>query len=256
MSMALLNIKEISIKLIFTIWVLLLLIIPLTAQAKVRTVYVNDKKMEKIFLNMGKSTILRFREKPKKVVIGNQNYFQVEFIDSDITIQPQGIATTNMFAYCENNTYGFILNVSNSGKYDDLINVRWRPKTSFHFSQKRKPQKRIVTNKKISKDLKLEGIKIKIDKISYDEKRNFHIIDTFIENLDIKAFIIKNLRIALTRKKKDLEKKFIVFEKEVLKTKEKAKIRVFVRLKIKKGFTLKFSLNDKNVSTIISRRKL
>ena len=48
--------------------------------AKIRKVFVNADKMETIKLSMGKSTVLRFLEKPKKVVVGNKNYFNIEFI--------------------------------------------------------------------------------------------------------------------------------------------------------------------------------
>ena len=70
-------------------WVLLC--VSLTSLASgIRTVQVNAKKMQLIYLKMGRATVLRFTAKPKKVVIGNQNYFSVEFIDNDLTIQPQG----------------------------------------------------------------------------------------------------------------------------------------------------------------------
>ena len=53
---------------------------------KIRTIEVSSKRMESIYLKLGQSTVLRFRETPKKVVVGNQNYFSVEFIGNDITI--------------------------------------------------------------------------------------------------------------------------------------------------------------------------
>jgi len=71
-------------------------------------------------------TVLRFLEKPKKVVVGNQNYFNVEFIDKDITIQPQGKVTTNIFIYCDDRTYGLLLKVTNGSHYDDLVRIKWK----------------------------------------------------------------------------------------------------------------------------------
>ena len=72
------------------IWISILLCVPVVARAGgIRTVQVNDKKMQRIYLKMGRATVLRFTSKPKKVVIGNQNYYAVEFIDNDLTIQPQ-----------------------------------------------------------------------------------------------------------------------------------------------------------------------
>ena len=62
-------------------------ILPLIVFAgRVRTLYVNDKKMEKIFLSPGKSTILHFLEKPEKFIVGNLNYINIEFTGNDITL--------------------------------------------------------------------------------------------------------------------------------------------------------------------------
>src|ERR1700722_11348359 len=90
----------------------------------VRTVGINNGAMAPIYLKMGKSTVLRFIEKPKKVVIGNQNYYGLEFIENDVAIQPLGAVGTNLFVYTENHTYGFLLTPGE--RYDDLVFVRWR----------------------------------------------------------------------------------------------------------------------------------
>ncbi len=118
----------------------------------IRTLEMNDEKMKSIYLKMGQSTILRFHERPKKVVIGNQNYFQIEFIGNDVTIQPQGPMSTNLFVYGKYHTYGFILRVLSSGsKYDDLVKVRWRSsRSNAVYRKSRRSQKngqRKVTNK-------------------------------------------------------------------------------------------------------------
>ena len=41
----------------------------------VRTIQVKPNTIEPIYLSMGKSTVLRFREHPRKIVIGNPVYF-------------------------------------------------------------------------------------------------------------------------------------------------------------------------------------
>src|SRR5688572_1194457 len=83
---------------------------------QVRTLYTNDRMMRTVYLAMGRSTILRFDEKPKTAVIGNQNYFNVEYIGNDLTIQPQGIVATNLFVYTESQTYGLILKVGQDSR--------------------------------------------------------------------------------------------------------------------------------------------
>ena len=94
----------------------------------IRTVQVNDTKMQPINLKMGRASVLRFFDKPTKVVIGNQNYYSIEFVANDLTIQPLGDVETNLFVYTLYHTYGFILRVCHSCRYDDLLYVRWKPK--------------------------------------------------------------------------------------------------------------------------------
>ena len=117
------------------------LFLSLQAQASgIRTVHVNDKKMQVVYLKMGMATVLRFTAKPKKVVIGNQNYFTVEFIDNDLTIQPIGKAETNLFVYTPYRTYGFILRVCSSCRSDDLVFVRW--KSNYQYMSKKTKKER------------------------------------------------------------------------------------------------------------------
>jgi hypothetical protein len=87
---------------------------------------------------MGRSTILRFDEKPKTVVIGNQNYFSVAYIGSDLSIQPLGVTTTNIFVYTESQTFSLILKVGPISAYDDLVNIKWKPGYMSVSSNKKK----------------------------------------------------------------------------------------------------------------------
>ena len=94
---------------------------------RVRTLKMNDKKMERVNLSLGKSTVLRFKSgRPQKIVVGNKNYYQIEFIGNDVTIQPLAVIPTNLFVYTEYQVYGFLLTTKKFGFYDDLVNVKWR----------------------------------------------------------------------------------------------------------------------------------
>lgn len=95
------------------------------SEAAVRSVEATDQAITPVYLSLGRSTVLRFREKPRKVVVGNQNYFNIEFIDNDLAIQPTGLVATNLFVYGESHNYGFNLRVSSTGTGDDLIHVAW-----------------------------------------------------------------------------------------------------------------------------------
>ena len=81
----------------------------LAIAGKVRALRATDNEMIPIHLKVGRSTVIRFREKPQKVVVGNQNYFSIEFIGKDVSIQPQAMVTSNLFVYGKTRVYGFIL---------------------------------------------------------------------------------------------------------------------------------------------------
>ena len=95
---------------------------------KVKSLRATDNEMAPIHLKMGRSTVIRFREKPQKVIVGNQNYFSIEFVGNDVTIQPQAMVTSNLFVYGKYRVYGFLLKVG-SGDYDDLVKASWKSKS-------------------------------------------------------------------------------------------------------------------------------
>ena len=95
-----------------------------SSPAVVRTLFMDAGRMESVRPAMGRSTVLRFPEKPDRVIVGNQNYYKIEFTGDDLTIQPQGTVPTNLFVYTEGKVYGFILSPVEGGGYDDLVVVR------------------------------------------------------------------------------------------------------------------------------------
>ncbi len=92
--------------------------------AGVRTLLMNDTEMEVIRLVLGKSTILRFKSQPKKIVLGNQNSYKIDFVNNDLTIQLKRFDSTNLFVYTKKNVYGFLLLPSKTEDYDDIVNIR------------------------------------------------------------------------------------------------------------------------------------
>ena len=154
----------------------------LTLASGIRTVRVNDARMQPINLNMGKASVLRFAEKPKKVVIGNQNYYSIEFIENDLTIQPLGDVETNLFVYTPYHTYGFILRVCHACRYDDLVYVKWKSK--YKPTPKKKVEVKlrlgftsIGLNFNVGKAISIEVIKTIVD-----EDRSLRFVDLQIKN--------------------------------------------------------------------------
>ena len=158
----------------------------------IRTIDVSAKQMKTINLKLGQSTVLRFRETPKKVVVGNQNYFNVEFIGNDITIQPQGPVKTNLFVYGEYHTFGFILKAGNYNQYDDLVNVLWN-------SPRMKRKKRVnLSVKTIKRSIKLKSkLTCYLEKVT-ELKPKFYVLDFRLLNEGKKIISINDVDLFLT----------------------------------------------------------
>ena len=215
----------------------------------IRTVQVNNSKMQLIYLKMGRATVLRFTSKPRKVVIGNQNYYSIEFIDNDLTIQPLGKAETNLFVYTPYRTYGFILRVCSSCRSDDLVFVRWK---SSH-SPVPKPNKAMLGFIPIGLKFSVgRGIFAVIVKTTVSRGKQLRIIDMQLKNSSKTKINIAAARIFATRRGKSLPKQGYVIEKEVLNIGEMTKARLFLSAKEVKSFSVNVVINKRQGKKIVS----
>jgi len=213
---------------------------------QIRSVSVSAKNMQNIYLKLGQSTVLRFTETPKKVVVGNQNYFNIEFIGNDITIQPQGIVKTNLFVYGEYHTFGFILNVGAGSSYDDLVNVSW--KSPIVTSRPREK----LAESKINKTMKLkDGIKCEVESLK-ELKKNFFVIDFNLVNNGKEKIKSKNLDLFLSRSKIKLPKQRLVLAGETIGKDFGIKGRLFFELEKREAFSLHCKSSNEKSKTIIS----
>ncbi len=224
----------------------------------IRTVYVNDSKMQRISLRMGKATVLRFPEKPKKVVIGNQNYHSVEFIDNDVTIQPLGDVSTNLFIYTPYHTYGFLLNVCHSCAYDDLVYVKWKSKFS---PRKRAPRKKVVHAPVGFQSIGLrfsvgKNIEVLVSKTMNDSTRGIRFVDMTIKNTSESTVNTSGLSFFATRASKPLGGQGFVVEKDKLNKEEIGKARLFLPSREQRGFTLNGVMGESKGKVIIWRKYL
>lgn len=211
------------------------------SHAKVRDLYVSANEMGQINLKMGQSTILRFTEKPKKVVIGNQNYFNVEFIDNDVTIQPLGTAKTNLFVYGEYNTYGLILNVDNNSNYDDLVLVKrgWRPAPEANKKAlKQKTKERFLLKKFIGDKLIITS-----EELQFHESLKLYILDLKIENTKKEIINQNDFKFSTSQGNKPYGESKIIFDHK--EGTSKANVRLLLKLPSKNSFTL--IINNQNV---------
>ena len=90
-----------------------------------RTVRMTDKKMEPVFVPVGKTTILSFTTRPTKVILGNQGLFGIEYVEQDLAVSPLKVgAHSNLFVYLEGRRFGFDLRTASSDGGDEIILVR------------------------------------------------------------------------------------------------------------------------------------
>jgi len=101
----------------------------LTAVAKplprkgVKIIHLDDKAIATIRINRN-GTIINFPTKPKKVILGRKQAFDVEYIENDVAIAALSAnASSNLFVYLHGRRYAFRLFVVAQGG-DEIILVR------------------------------------------------------------------------------------------------------------------------------------
>ena len=205
----------------------------------VRTVSTDGAAMVPVNLRLGQSTVLRFQEKPKKVVLGNSNYYSIEFIDNDVAIQPLGVIFTNLFVYGTKNVYGFLLRTNSSDSYDDLVRVTWKDTSSSgpHIPLPISAIKEISRpdlSGVVGKDLAFS-----VTRILRYEKSDFYIVDFVFENKAQTSLKLSSLQVKAVRGKAALPRQDFIMRDSVLKPGKSTMARLLVRLSEKNGgFTI------------------
>jgi hypothetical protein len=223
---------------------------------EIREVSTNDRSIKPIFLALGRSTILKFREKPTNVVVGNKNYYNIEYINNDLTIQPLGAVDTNLFVYtASKRTYALLLKIVHPNQYDDIVHVRWKSPFALVL-KKRKVQK--LSGKQF-RPVVLEfksGLIIVVERFSSLMKEKSYLVQFTIINNSKQEINTGDIKISLTRNNKRLPNQKLLFLNDSLKSNQKTRARSFLGLKIKKGFSINVKFRKEMKKTIISRKYL
>ena len=195
----------------------------------VRTLLMNDKKMEPVRLALGKSTILRFPSPPKQTIVGNQNYYKIEFINNDVTIQPQAQIPSNLFVYTGTQTYGFLLTVQEQGEYDDFVKVSWKnAKVDVEPLEPDYPDVFLGREMRLSFD--------KVFKIQ--TTKEIIVVDMFIQNRTPDGIPSKKITLqAWEGGNKPLQSE-VVFDRDIVTRHQRARVRIFVEDTVKKMFSI------------------
>jgi hypothetical protein len=111
-------------------WLFILTVATIITWAKIvngaesRILRLDDKKIGKIFVSYGKSTILSFPSKPSKVILGNKGAFSLEYIDSDLAVAAlHPTMISNLFVYVQGRRFAFDL-ISRNQNPDEVVIVR------------------------------------------------------------------------------------------------------------------------------------
>jgi hypothetical protein len=220
----------------------------------VRNLTVDEGSMAVIHLAMGRSTVLHFHEKPTKVVAGNQNYFNIEFTGNDLTIQPLGGITSNLFTYGEYHRYGFILRVSGSDGYDDLVDVHWRNSTFIQLRPAPAPAATPQVVHEEKKQASSKKLKVSLSKVFHE--KTFHVIEVIIQDKEGLGIDSKHASFRISQGQKTLAPKEIAFEKERSQSKEPLRVRIFIALPDKKELTIAVNVDDRTAQLSVPRRAL
>lgn len=231
---------------------LIVLFIPISSFAgRVRTLPTSSQEMPVIQLMTGRSTVIRFVSPPKKVIIGNQNYFNIEFIDSDVTLQPLANTASNMFVYGDGFTYGFILKVNNQSDYDDLVFIRSKvPNLAMLPSEKSSALKKSVTKKDLAFSIApLKKSKVGLDGgvFRWNESIKSYYADVFVTLKNQKKIESGDVKIQILLEDKDATKIKPVFESDNLLPNTRNRARIFANVNSSQKIKLKITINKEDM---------
>lgn len=236
----------------------LLFLSSLQSQAgTVRTAYGDGITMLPINLRMGQSTVLRFTEKPKKVILGNSNYYSVEFIDNDLAIQPQGAVTTNLFVYGMTTVYGFILRTNQIAGYDDLVQIDLKGNKIVSTGKSfEKPSLLRLVSRPLLKFNLGKDLKVTLTQIQRFDKRDFYVMDFIFENLSKREVILEKMKIVLNQGKTQLSPQEFILREAKINSGEMTAARLLVSIPASHDLVLSGQFKSAKIKQTLSRRFL
>ena len=226
------------------------------ARNEIREVYTNDRTIKPIYLALGRSTVLKFREKPTNVVVGNKNYYNIEYINNDLTIQPLGAVDTNLFIYTESKrTYALILKIVPANRYDDIVHVRWKSKYRFKRPKRKARKRSQLKIKPATLNLKKQ---VNVDLVTFKAlpQKDSYYLDFLITNKSKKIMKTSKIDIYLTRRNQKLKMQQLFFRKEKINQGEVIQARIFLTLEEEAGFSINAKFNNIIKKKIIGRKYL
>ena len=195
----------------------------------IKTVNLTENEIYPLKLVLGKTTLLRFSEKPLKIIFGNKNYFNIENSETDVAIQPLSRVSTNMFVYTEKQTFGFDVSVCEACRGDDFIKVFPRTERLQELYQQFELDE--LKDRSFKKEIALKDLKITFEKVK--SKSNLILIDFYVtakKSTSSKA-------IKISAEGNDLPKMDVVFQSAII-FKDKIRGRIAIYQNPKRNFDI------------------
>jgi hypothetical protein len=216
-------------------------------KSDVREIFTNDREMKTIHLAMGRSTVLSFTEKPVKVVAGNSNYFNVEFVGNDLTLQPLANVETNLFVYLQSKSkFGFHLKVGSVSKCDDMVYVRFKSDSPALISGDSRLKPKKTLNPFV---IDLGKMELRVNQLFPLGETKAYVLDFVVKNKSSKMLMPKDVKIFISQKDKLVKGQRIVFEKDGFEKQQDVRGRIFFSVNKIEGLQLDASFKG------IKRRK-
>ena len=75
-------------------------------------------------LAQGRTTAISFAVRPEKVVPGNPQALEINFLAHDLALRPLGPNPGNLIVYTKSSRYVILLTLGSESSYDDIVNVQ------------------------------------------------------------------------------------------------------------------------------------
>lgn len=123
------NWKKIAF-LLYPLFITLLLIclclrssIPIAVAGTIRRIEITPDRPVIIRLAQSRTTAVSFSVRPEKVVPGNPDALELNFLGRDLTIRPLGPRPGNLIVYTKSSRYVILLQLSSEAGYDDAVTL-------------------------------------------------------------------------------------------------------------------------------------
>jgi len=90
----------------------------------IRIVAISPEHPLTVRLAQGHTTAISFAVRPEKVVPGNPQAIEINFLTRDLTIRPLAPHPGNLIVYTKSSRYVILLQIGTEANYDDVVSVR------------------------------------------------------------------------------------------------------------------------------------